>query len=216
MLSFEHTAVPGIMRYPVPSDIYIYIYFFFFLAHFHFPASGQAVVTGVIPSPPRFLPSIFIAHRVQQSHCSSIVHRMFLTHALALSASQFVHKKKSQRIYTSMHSAGLELTKLTYTRLEDNQIRHRGDRHVCTCVLVFFSLSSFDYPLSVLLFFSRKLHPYWRSELDIVNKHTQPSRGQSALRIKQLLAISNRQMHQIMGLFFLPPSHLVVFFLARA
>ena len=40
-----------------------------------------------------------------------------LTHALALSASQFVHKKKSQRIYTSMHSAGLELTKLTYTRL---------------------------------------------------------------------------------------------------
>ena len=29
-----------------------------------------------------------------------------------------------------MHSAGLELTKLTYTRLEDNLIRHRGDRSV--------------------------------------------------------------------------------------
>ena len=28
-----------------------------------------------------------------------------------------------------MHSAGLELTKLTNTRLEDNLIRHRGDRH---------------------------------------------------------------------------------------
>ena len=27
-----------------------------------------------------------------------------------------------------MHSAGLELTKLTYTRLEDNLIRDRGDR----------------------------------------------------------------------------------------
>ena len=27
-----------------------------------------------------------------------------------------------------MHSAGLKLTKLTYTRLEDNLIRHRGDR----------------------------------------------------------------------------------------
>ena len=27
-----------------------------------------------------------------------------------------------------MHSAGLELTKLTYTKLEDNLIRHRGDR----------------------------------------------------------------------------------------
>ena len=101
------------------------VFFFFSL----FPASGQAVVTGVIPSPPRFLTSIFIAHRVQQSHCSSIVHRVLLTHALALSASQFVHKKKSQRIYTSMHLAGLELTKLTYTRLEDNLIRHRGDRY---------------------------------------------------------------------------------------
>ena len=103
------------------------VFFFFFFAHFYFPASGQAVVTGVVPSPPRFLPSIFFAHRVQQSHCSSIFHRVLLTHALALSASQFVHKKKSQRIFTSMHSAGLELTKPTYTRVEDNLIRHRGD-----------------------------------------------------------------------------------------
>ena len=75
-------------------------FFFFFFAHFYFPASsGQAVITGVVPSPPRFLPSIFFAHRVQQLHCSSIFHRVLLTHALALSASQFVHKKKSQRIY---------------------------------------------------------------------------------------------------------------------
>ena len=29
-----------------------------------------------------------------------------------------------------MHSAGLELTKLTYTRLDDNLIRHRGDRYI--------------------------------------------------------------------------------------
>ena len=29
-----------------------------------------------------------------------------------------------------MHSAGLELTNLTYTRLEDNLIRHRGDREL--------------------------------------------------------------------------------------
>ena len=27
-----------------------------------------------------------------------------------------------------MHSVGFELTKLTYTRLEDNLIRHRGER----------------------------------------------------------------------------------------
>ena len=87
------------------------------------------MVTGVVPFRPRFLPSIFIAHRVQRSHCSSFFHGvLLLTHALALSASQFVHKTKSQRIYTSMHSAGLELTKLTYTRLEDNLIPHRGDR----------------------------------------------------------------------------------------
>ena len=66
--------------------------FFLLFAHFYFPASGQAVVTGVVPPPPRFLPSFFIAHRVQHSHCSSIFHRVLLTHALALSASQFVRK----------------------------------------------------------------------------------------------------------------------------
>ena len=101
---------------------------FFFFSLFYFPDSGQAVVTGVVPSTPRFLPSIFIAQRVRKSHCSSILHRVLLTHALALSASRFVHKNKSQRIYTRVHAAGLELTKLTYTRLEDIHIRHRGDR----------------------------------------------------------------------------------------
>ena len=106
-----------------PPFIYLFSYLFFL-------ASGQAVVTGVVPSPPRFLPSIFIAHRVQHSRCSSIFHRVLLTHALALSASQFVHKKKSPRIYTSMHSWGFEFTKLTYTRLEDNLIHHRGDRSI--------------------------------------------------------------------------------------
>ena len=105
-----------------------YCFFLSFFSHFYFSASGQAVVTGVVPSPPRFLPPIFIAHKVQQSHCASIFHRVLLTHALALSASQFVHKKKFPRIYTSMHSVGFELTKLTYSRLEDNLIRHRGDR----------------------------------------------------------------------------------------
>ena len=66
-------------------------------------------------------------------HCSSIFHRVLLTHAIALPAGQFVHKKKSQRIYTSMHSAGLVLTKLTCSRLEDNLIRHRGDRFTSAC-----------------------------------------------------------------------------------
>ena len=130
------------------------------------------MVTGVIPSPPRFLPSFFIAHRVHQSHCSSIVHRMLLTHALALSASQFVHKKKAQQIYTSMHSAGLELTKLTYTRLEDNLIRHRGDRYnvlyVCVSVSNLFCLCestrSFCNRLSAP-------HHYWLNEPCRIGSH---------------------------------------------
>ena len=103
-------------------------FFLLFFTRIYFPASGQAVVTGVVPSPPRFLPSLFIAHRVQQSHCSSIFHRVLLTNALGPSASQLVHKEKSQRIYTGMHSAGLELTGLNYHGLEDNLTRHRGDR----------------------------------------------------------------------------------------
>ena len=80
-------------------------------------------------SPPSVLAfNIYRAHRVQQSHSSSLFRRVLLTHALALSASQFVHKKKSPRAYTSTHSGGFELTKLTDTRLEDNLIRHRGER----------------------------------------------------------------------------------------
>ena len=75
---------------------------------------------------------------------------MFLAHALALSASQFVRKKKSQRIYTSMHSAGLELTKLTFTRLEDNLIRHRGDRVIEGLVWVSKWLTFTSFPMSNL------------------------------------------------------------------
>ena len=92
--------------------------------------------------PPRFFPSISIAQGVQQSHCSSIFHRVMLTHALAFSASQLVRKKRSPRIYTSMHSGGIELTKLTYTRLDYNLIRHRGDRcDICVYHLWFVCFS---------------------------------------------------------------------------
>ena len=63
---------------------------------------------------PWFSPSVFITHRVQQSDCSPIFHRVLLTQALVVPASQFVHKKTSPRIYTRMHSGGFELTKLTY------------------------------------------------------------------------------------------------------
>ena len=107
-----------------PTCTYVYIFF----THIYVPSSGQAVVTGVVLSSPRFLPSNSIAYRVQKSHCSSIFHRVLLTNALGPSASQLVHKEKSQRIYTGMHSAGLELTELNYHGLEDNLTRHRGDR----------------------------------------------------------------------------------------
>ena len=38
-----------------------------------------------------------------------------------------------------MHSAGLELTKLTYTRLEDNLIRHRGDWSIYALPVLIFT-----------------------------------------------------------------------------
>ena len=78
-------------------------FLFSFFLHFYFPASGQqAVVTGIVPSSPRFLPSIFIAHRVQQSHCSSIFHRVLLTHARLLSASHIVYKKRHYSASTAL------------------------------------------------------------------------------------------------------------------
>ena len=53
---------------------------------------------------------------------------LLITHALAFSASQFVHKKKSPTNLSEYALGGLELTNLTYTRLEDNLICHRGYR----------------------------------------------------------------------------------------
>ena len=66
----------------LPWCVSVFLFIYFLITFFYFPAqlvggfylkrsSGQAVVTGVVPSP-RYVPSIFIAHRVQHSHCSSI------------------------------------------------------------------------------------------------------------------------------------------------
>ena len=101
--------------------------FAYIVTRIYLPASGQAVATGVAPSPPRFLAAIFIAHKIKQSDCLSIFHRVLLIHALAFSENQLVHNK-SPPIYTSMHSGGFEITKLIYTRFEDNLTRHRDDR----------------------------------------------------------------------------------------
>ena len=52
-----------------------------------------------------------------------------LAHALRfIRKSYCAQEKVPPRIYTSMHSGGLELAKLTYSRLEDNLTHHRGDR----------------------------------------------------------------------------------------
>ena len=45
---------------------------FFFLHISTFQLLDEPFVTGVVPSSPRFLPSILIAHRFQQSHSSTI------------------------------------------------------------------------------------------------------------------------------------------------
>ena len=56
--------------------------------------------------PPVLAFKFYRAHRVQQSNCTSISHLVLLTHAVALSASQFMHKKKSQRICTGYALGG--------------------------------------------------------------------------------------------------------------
>ena len=102
-----------------------FIYFFPDTFTFQLPDKPWSQLTSL--PPPGYCLQFLSRKGSAIPHCSSIFHRVLLTHALSRSASHFVHKKKSQRIYTSMHSAGLELTKLTYARLEDNLIRHRGD-----------------------------------------------------------------------------------------
>ena len=72
-------------------------------------SSGQAVVTGVVRSPPRYVPSIFIAHRVQYSHCSSIFIECC---QLTLSRSPLIHFYARKSPYVYVHSVIIELTKL--------------------------------------------------------------------------------------------------------
>ena len=115
-------------------SIFLVLYFF---THVYFPASGQAAVTGIVPSSPQFLPSTLIAHRVQQSHCSSIFHRVLLTPALALFRKSICAQEKVPTNLYEYALGGVRThEKLTYTRLKDNLIRHRGDRSRCSCMAV--------------------------------------------------------------------------------
>ena len=96
----------------------------FFSSRLDFLASGQAVVTGVVRSPPplltfNFLSSIGFRNLTDRR----IFHRALLSHAHAFSASQLVHKKMYLQIYMRMHSGGVQLVEAIYTKLEDNQER---------------------------------------------------------------------------------------------
>ena len=66
-------------------------------------------VTGVVPSPPRYVPSIISAHSVQHSHCSSI-----FIECCKLTLSRFpliiFYARKSP--YEYVHSVRIELAKL--------------------------------------------------------------------------------------------------------
>ena len=95
------------------------------------------MVTGVVPSP-RFSPLMFIAHTKGSAFpllvdfSSSVAN----SRSRPFSESICARDKVPTNLYKhaiasiSMHSGGPELTKLTNTRLEDNLIRHRGDRHI--------------------------------------------------------------------------------------
>ena len=64
----QNQRKPRIAAINVTYQVLVLFRFFVFLSHFYLRASGQAVVSGVVPSPPRYVPSIFIALRVQHSH----------------------------------------------------------------------------------------------------------------------------------------------------
>ena len=87
-------------------------------------SSGQAVVTGVVPSPPRYVPSICIAHRVQHSHCSStFIECCQLTLSRFPLRSIFMQDKSP---YEYVHSVRIELTpEIDFSGHEDNLPSHR-------------------------------------------------------------------------------------------
>ena len=103
--------------------------FFFFIFFLERPWSQ----VGVVPSP---LPGSCLQLILPIGFANPTARRFLLKRChltLGFSAqctSEFLHKKKSPRVCTSMHSGELKLTKLIYTRLEDNLIRHWGGRYM--------------------------------------------------------------------------------------
>ena len=128
------------------TGLWYQFFFFFFEHHFYFPAqlvgfypqrsSGQAVVTGVVPSPPGTCLQYFSG---MGSAFPLLVdfHRMLRTQALALSANQCLCKKKSLRVY----ALGEKWThEIDFSRHEDNPPSHRGRRQLLSVLLLFAML----------------------------------------------------------------------------
>ena len=91
---------------------------FFFPHHFYFLAQLEGgftlsdlldVDTGVVPFPPRYVPSIFIAHRVQHSHCQSVFIECC---QLTLSRFPLTNFYARQNPCEYVHSVRIELAKL--------------------------------------------------------------------------------------------------------
>ena len=85
----------------------------FFLSHFHFPGSGQTVVTGLVPPPSTYVPS-FLSRRGFSIPNARRFSSDLVTHA---PWSQFFHKKEFLRVVrTRVHSGGIELVKSALLR----------------------------------------------------------------------------------------------------
>ena len=82
--------------------IYIYIYIFIIRTHLlsRFWTNRGHRCRPFFPSVLTF--NMFIAHRVQRSHCSSIFHRVLLTHAFALSGNHLWQEKFPTNIYDAI------------------------------------------------------------------------------------------------------------------
>ena len=78
-----------------------------FFSHVYFPTSGQAVVSGFVPSPPRYVPSVSITHKISvPAACRS---SSGVDNSRSRSFCESIRAQgRFLRIYTSTHSGGLE------------------------------------------------------------------------------------------------------------
>ena len=114
------------------------------------------MVTGVIPSPPRYVSSFLscIGFSIPTARRFSSYVIMFLTHALlALSADHFLCKQKSLRVCALGENWTREID---FSRHEDNLPSHRGRRLVFDQILGIVECDEWYAPLAVFTVSSRR------------------------------------------------------------